>query len=74
MPIFEYACQDCSHSFETLVRSDTVPACPQCHSTHLEKLLSVPAKPAGSDNALPAMPPGCGVCGQASGGGCPMMQ
>ncbi len=73
MPIFEYACQDCSHRFETLVRSDTVPACPQCHSTQLEKLLSVPAKPMGSDSDLPAMPAGCGGCAQA-GGGCPMMQ
>ena len=73
MPIFEYACQDCSNTFETLVRSDTVPACPQCHSTRLEKLLSVPAKPMGND-AAPALPPGCGGCGQAASGGCPMMQ
>ncbi len=72
MPIFEYACQDCSHQFETLVRSDTVPACPQCHSTQLEKLLSVPAKPMGSDSPLPALPTGCNGCA-AAGGGCPMM-
>ena len=37
MPIYEYACQDCGREFETLVRSDTVPACPQCHSTQLDK-------------------------------------
>jgi putative FmdB family regulatory protein len=41
MPIYEYACQDCGKEFELLVRSDTVPACPQCHTTHLEKKLSV---------------------------------
>lgn len=73
MPIFEYACQDCGQQFETLVRSGSVPACPHCHSTQLEKLLSVPAKPMGSDSA-PALPPGCGGCGQAGGGGCPMLQ
>ena len=32
MPIFEYACQQCAHTFEVLVRSSTVPECPHCHS------------------------------------------
>ena len=73
MPIFEYNCRDCTHDFEMLVRSDTVPACPKCGSTHLEKLLSVPAKPAGTDS-MPAMPAGCGGCGQAGmPWGCPMV-
>ena len=36
MPIYEYACHDCGREFETLVRSDTVPACPRCHSTQLD--------------------------------------
>ena len=37
MPIDEFACQDCGREFDTLVRSSTVPECPQCHSTQLEK-------------------------------------
>jgi putative FmdB family regulatory protein len=73
MPIYEYACQDCHQHFEALVRSDTVPSCPKCQSTQLEKLLSVPAKPMGGDSDLPAMPAGCGGC-PGAGGGCPMMQ
>ncbi len=72
MPIFEYACQDCGQHFEMLVRSSTVPACPKCQSTQLEKQLSVPAKPVG-DNG-PALPAGCGGCPSSGApGGCPMM-
>ncbi|MFY7905867.1 MAG: FmdB family zinc ribbon protein [Burkholderiaceae bacterium] len=71
MPIFEYACNGCGHAFETLVRSGTVPACPQCHGTELHKLLSVPAKPADNTGmALPASP--CGSCdAPGSHTGCP---
>lgn len=61
MPIYEYACEDCHHQFETLVRSSTVPTCPKCQSTQLHKLLSVPA-PAVTESAAPAMPAGCGGC------------
>ena len=41
MPIYEYACKQCGQEFETLVRSSTVPDCPSCRSTDLEKKLSV---------------------------------
>ena len=72
MPIYEYACQDCGQNFEMLVRSSTVPTCPKCQSTQLEKQLSVPAKPV-SDSA-PALPTACGGCpSSATPGGCPMM-
>ncbi len=42
MPIYEYACDDCSHTFELLRKvSDTsLPACPECESTHVRKLIS----------------------------------
>jgi putative FmdB family regulatory protein len=43
MPIFEYSCKSCSHTFEILVRPGTTPACPACASTELERLLSLPA-------------------------------
>jgi len=67
MPIYEYACQDCGREFEKLVRSDTVPECPQCHSTQLEKRLSVFAT-ASSQEAMPQSGP-CGSCGHPGGPG-----
>lgn len=67
MPIFEYACRGCGHEFETLVRSGSVPECPGCHSTELEKKLSVFAT-ASPDSAQPAVGP-CGTCGHPGGPG-----
>jgi putative FmdB family regulatory protein len=40
MPIYEYRCSACSHEFEALVRTGDTPACPQCASRALERLLS----------------------------------
>jgi len=70
MPIYEYACSDCGQKFETLVRSGTVPECPNCHSRALEKQLSVFATTASSEMApMPSSP--CGACPNAVGsGGC----
>lgn len=71
MPIFEYACQACGREFETLVRADTVPACPQCQSTQLHKQLSVfaTATAAATPTAAPAMAGPCGSCGHPDGPG-----
>ena len=42
MPLFDFRCRACEHKFEVLVRHDTPPpACPKCHATDLERLLSV---------------------------------
>lgn len=52
MPLHDYHCDHCGHDFETLVRSGTVPACPQCGSTTaLVRQLSRIA-PAGTTAAL----------------------
>jgi len=73
MPIYEYACQDCGREFEALVRTDTVPGCPQCHSTRLEKQLSVFATATAAADAGPAMAGPCGSCGHPDGpGSCSM--
>jgi putative FmdB family regulatory protein len=40
MPIYEYQCRACGHSFETLVRKSEQPACPACASLDIERLLS----------------------------------
>ena len=71
MPIYEYACQDCGHGFETLVRGSTVPECPQCHSQQLDKQLSVVGRvggASGKEMAPAAMSP-CGACGHPDGPG-----
>lgn len=36
MIIYDSRCSACGRRFELLVRSGTVPACPQCASTALE--------------------------------------
>ncbi|MGE0040321.1 MAG: zinc ribbon domain-containing protein [Vicinamibacterales bacterium] len=41
MPIFEYRCRACRHTFEALVRGGTVPPCPSCQGADLEKLPSL---------------------------------
>ena len=41
MPIYEYECRACSHEFERLVRTGDTPACPECKSEDLERLISL---------------------------------
>ena len=41
MPLFEYACKECDKEFELLVRGSETPECPSCHSTELQRRLSV---------------------------------
>jgi putative FmdB family regulatory protein len=69
MPIYDYRCAACDAPFELLVRSDTPIACPTCGGADVERLMSVPARPAGGGKAaglsrLPAPRGGC------CGGGC----
>lgn len=71
MPIYEYACQACGREFEALVRSETVPGCPACRSTQLEKRLSVfaTAAAATAPDRAPVMTGPCGSCGHPGGPG-----
>ena len=62
MPLYEFACRKCEHTFETLVRNDaelTSVACPECQAAEVERLLSVPARPVSSP-AGPSLPTACG--------------
>ncbi len=68
MPIYEYARRQCNHEFETLVRSGSVPDCPSCRSTELEKKLSVFATANSGPQAAPAAGPR-GSCGHPDGPG-----
>ena len=45
MPLYEYSCRACEHTFEELVFNDESVHCPECASAKVERLLSVPAKP-----------------------------
>jgi putative FmdB family regulatory protein len=67
MPLYEYSCQKCQHSFEALVFDGEEVQCPECQATRVERLLSVPAKPRSDSGALPmrcdpSLPP-CGAPG-----------
>ena len=73
MPIFSYACRECGKEFQTLVRSGDTPECPSCGSTHLDRQLSLIAKPApggdsgGMDMAACDGVGGCGMCPAMAG-------
>ncbi len=73
MPIFEYACKECSHQFEALVYGNEKAECPKCHSKKLAPQLSVFAVSAkGSAGSAPTAGP-CGSCGDPRGpGACSM--
>jgi putative FmdB family regulatory protein len=67
MPLYEYACRKCQHTFEALVFDGEEVACPECQDAHVERLLSLPAKPRSEGAALPMrcdpnLPP-CGAPG-----------
>jgi len=71
MPIYEYYCEDCEHSFEALVhpgRSEDA-TCPQCHGAHLSREMSVFASARSGDSVgsgngfTPSGAGGGGCCG-----------
>lgn len=45
MPIFDYSCQACGHTFDILQKlgADQLTECPECGQHELKKLLSAPA-------------------------------
>ncbi|HEY8505351.1 MAG TPA: zinc ribbon domain-containing protein [Gemmataceae bacterium] len=68
MPLYEFTCADCSHHFETLVRDEAElrdAACPSCRSARVERLLSVPARPAAAPGV--ALPTACNSEGPPCG-------
>ena len=68
MPIFEYRCEECGHSFEAILFGEQKPECPKCHAVKLEQQLSTFAV-SKSSNA-PAPSAGCGQssCCMMNGG------
>jgi putative FmdB family regulatory protein len=74
MPLYEYACKQCNHEFELLVRNAEPPVCPACQGHQLERRLSVFAAHTAGAGPKPAASPGaCGTCGDPRGpGACSM--
>jgi len=71
MPIYNYSCRKCEHTFEAFVQPGDKVECPECRAADLERLLSLPARPVQSAattcTADPSVPP-CGpVCGRYRG-------
>ncbi len=52
MPLFDFACRQCRHHFEALVRPGTKTVCQSCGSEDLEQLFS--SFGVNSDNASKA--------------------
>lgn len=62
MPIYEYRCTPCDHTFETLIRSSgDVARCPRCGNLDLAKQFSVPAAAQTARAGAGSLP----VCGDA---------
>jgi putative FmdB family regulatory protein len=57
MPLFEFVCQSCGKQFEEIVRSSSIPRCPDCESTSLRKLISAFA--VGSGGSRTSSPNAC---------------
>lgn len=68
MPMYEYSCRKCEHTFETLVFDGDTVECPECGGVKLERLISLPGmgqvKGGGFPSACgdPSLPP-CGASG-----------
>jgi putative FmdB family regulatory protein len=69
MPIYEYHCEECDNSFETLVRAghDDDTQCPSCTSVNLSRKMSVFASRADNGKAESG---GTGAAMMRGGGGC----
>jgi putative FmdB family regulatory protein len=72
MPLFEYKCQDCGTQFETVVFDRRrIVTCKKCHSSRVQKLISVFAVAGGSRSETAALEPGpCTSCGAPQRGTC----
>lgn len=54
MPLYDYHCAACASDFELLVRGGDIPACPNCGSTALERLVSLIAPQGHSKDIIAA--------------------
>ncbi|MHC5111128.1 MAG: FmdB family zinc ribbon protein [Planctomycetota bacterium] len=69
MPVFEYACKSCGHSFEEFVHSTNQGPgkCPSCGRKPIERKLSVFSAREQSIRDSASFGGGCGQCGDPDG-------
>jgi putative FmdB family regulatory protein len=72
MPVFEYKCNGCEHTYEILhlgkEKSEDI-VCPHCSSKDHKKLISVFSSATDAQNVSGQVPTGPS-CGCGMGGGC----
>ena len=70
MPIYEYRCKQCNHTFEKLVASNLeadVATCPDCQGSDTRLLLSVFGIGSSDIASAPTTDmPICGTCGHST--------
>lgn len=54
MPIYDFRCSACDQAFELLVRGSSTPECPHCHSSELQRQVSLTAAPGTSQAIIAA--------------------
>lgn len=72
MPIYEYQCRKCGKEFECLVFGSEKPACPDCESPEVGRLMSrcgFVSKSAGGQT-VSSSASSCGGCSASSCAGC----
>lgn len=67
MPLYEYTCHECGRESELLVTASSQPACPECGSPKIAKLLSIVAAPARSTSSSDSAQMPSGPCGTHCG-------
>ena len=73
MPIYEYKCNTCGSSFETLVIGGSTPECPSCDSQDLSRLMSACgfiSKSAGPGGETQVKSSGSSACAGCSSSNC----
>jgi putative FmdB family regulatory protein len=73
MPIYEYQCEDCKHTFSTLRpmnQADAPADCEQCGGCHTHRTLSVFVARSGGQAVAGTSGGSCGGCTSNSCGNC----
>lgn len=71
MPLYEFQCTGCSHTFEQLMSlSSTNPDCPNCRGKSVEKLFSTFGCKSGDGFTSSVKGNSCGGCSSHNCGSC----
>ncbi len=71
MPIYEYFCDVCDKKFEMLVMGKETPACPECGTRDIKRLLSACGFVSkGSGGETVSQSAGASTCGTCSSTSC----